>query len=83
MERGWQAHFGPPNLAFVSLAGVRVVEADDSSPNDPSRFRDVPLLGPGVTVFDGLKSPLRWNFEGGKYLLPYTLRMRLNEPVKN
>lgn len=61
---------------------MKLVEDDDSSPDDPSRFNNFPDLTPGVTVIDGMMTPLIWRFEGGKYRLNYELRLRKNEPVK-
>jgi len=82
-QKNWPGDFGyPASLTFVAHAGMRVVEDDDSSPNDPSRFADFPELTPGVTVIDGMMAPLIWRFDGGKYRLNYELRLRKNEPVK-
>jgi len=82
-QKNWPGDFGyPASLTFVEKAGMRVVEDDDSSPSDPSRFADFPNLTPGVTVIDGMMTPLIWRFDGGKYRLNYELRLRKNEPVK-
>jgi len=80
--KSWQASFGPPVVTFVNQVGMRVIEEDDSNPNDPSRFNLVPALPAGQTVLDGKKQPLKWHFEDGSYFLNYVLRMRKNEPVK-
>lgn len=61
---------------------MRVVEDDDSSPSDPSRFASFPDLTSGVTVIDGMITPLTWRFDGGKFRLNHELRLRKNEPVK-
>lgn len=81
-HKDWMAFFGPRNLTFVSLAGMKVIEEDDSSPDDPSRLRDFPDLPMGVSSIDGVRTPLIWNFEGGRYRLNYELRMRQNKSVK-
>ncbi|TJW07284.1 MAG: hypothetical protein E5W82_24035 [Mesorhizobium sp.] len=81
-HKDWPNHFGTANLTFVNHAGLKVIEEDDSSPNDPSRFNDFPDLPSGVTVIDGVKAPLIWRFEGGRYRLNYELRLRRNQPVK-
>ena len=59
-----------------------MVEEDDTSANDPSRFNLVPALGVNDMVLDGLKSPLVWKFEDGEYRFTFQLRKRLNTPVK-
>ena len=61
---------------------MRVVEDDDLSASDPSRFANFPDLTTGVTVIDGMMTPLIWCFDGGEYRLNYELRLRKNEPVK-
>ena len=82
-QKNWPGDFGfPARLTFVEHAGMKLVEDDDSSPDDPSRFNNFPDLTPGVTVIDGMMTPLIWRFEGGKYRLNYELRLRKNEPVK-
>jgi hypothetical protein len=82
-QKTWPGDFGfPARLTFVEHAGMKLVEDDDSSPDDPSRFNNFPDLTPGVTVIDGMMTPLIWRFEGGKYRLNYELRLRKNEPVK-
>ena len=82
-QKNWPGDFGyPASLTFVEKAGMRVVEDDDSSASDPSRFANFPDLTPGVTVIDGMMTPLIWRFDGGKYRLNYELRLRKNEPVK-
>jgi len=81
-HKDWKASFGPTNLTFVSHAAMKVIEEDDSSPNDPSRSNDFPDLPAGVPTLDGVTNPLIWRFEGGRYRLNYELRLRKNEPVK-
>ena len=71
-------------MVQLMRTSMRVVEDDDSNPDDPSRVNDFPDLTSGVTVINGMITPgaLIWGFEGGKYQLNYELRLRKNEPVK-
>lgn len=59
-----------------------MVEEDDTSANDPSRFNLVPALGVNNMVLDGLKNPLVWKFEDGEYRFTFKLWKRPNKPVK-
>lgn len=81
-QKDWSSFGGPPNLTFVDSAGMKVIEQDDSSPNDPSRLIAFPDLPAGVSSVDGVRNPLIWKFDGGRYRLNYELRMRRNEPVR-
>lgn len=80
-QKDWATRFGSPNLTFVDHAGLKVFEQDDTSPDDPSHVRDFPDLPAGASSIDGVRTPLIWNFEGGRYRLNYELTMRKNEPV--
>ncbi len=81
-EKNWVGAVGKPTINFVDKVGVKVLEEDDSSPNDPSRFQLVPSLGVNDMVWDGRKSPLWWKFEDGEYRFSFVLRKRPNAPVK-
>jgi hypothetical protein len=81
-EKNWVGALGTPTLTFVDKVGVRVIEDDDSSPNDPSRFNLVPALGVNQTKLDGRDEPLDWRFEDGHYRMTFMLRKRPNAPVK-
>ena len=64
------------------MCGVRVLEEDDTSPNDPSRFQDGARARPGRHVSNGRDKPLEWTFEDGEYHFTFMLRKRANAPVK-
>ncbi len=81
-EKPWAPFVGKPTIVFVEQVGIRVVEEDDASANDPSRFNLVPALGVNDMVLDGLKHPLVWKFEDGEYRFTFMLRKRPNKPVK-
>ncbi len=83
-SENWSGVFGLAAISFVDSVGVRLIEGDDATPNDSSRFQPLPPLGPNETVREALtkEKAMRWQFEGGKYYLTYVLRMRRNEPVK-
>jgi hypothetical protein len=81
-EKNWVGAVGKPIITFVDKVGVKVLEEDDSSPNDPSRFQLLPTLGPNDTMWDGRKNPLWWKFEDGEYRFTFVLRKRANAPVK-
>jgi len=81
-EKGWAGQVGKPTLTFVDQAGVKVLEEDDSSPDDPSRLQLVPALGATEMIWDGRDKPLWWKFEDGEYRFTFVLRKRPNAPVK-
>jgi hypothetical protein len=81
-EKSWAGAVGKPTVTFVEDVGIRVIEEDDSSANDPSRFKLVPHLAASDMMLDGIKNPLIWNFEGGQYRFTFMLRKRPNAPVK-
>jgi hypothetical protein len=81
-EKPWTPLVGKQTITFVESVGIRVVEEDDTSANDPSRFNLVPVLGVNDMVLDGFESPLVWKFEGGEYRFTFRLRKRPNTPVK-
>ncbi len=81
-EKSWAPVVGKPTITFVEGVGIRVIEEDDSSANDPSRFNEVPALGVNDMMLDGLKNPLVWKFEDGEYRFTFMLRKRPNAPVK-
>lgn len=83
-SENWAGTFGSASISFVDSIGLRIVEGDDATPNDPSRFQFLPPLGPNEQAREAKhrSQALRWDFESGKYFLTYILRMRTNEPVK-
>ncbi len=81
-EKPWAWAVGSPTITFVDKVGVRILEDDDVSSNDPSQFRLVPALAADEMVRDGRDHPLEWSFEGGKYRFSYVLRKREYGPVK-
>ena len=81
-EKSWAPWVGKPTLAYVNELGVKVLEEDDVSLNDPSRFAVVPPLGPDEMHRDGRDTPLWWKFEDGEYRFTFVLRKRPNAPVK-
>lgn len=81
-EKAWAGWVGKPTLTFVDQVGIKVLEEDDSSGDDPSRFQLVPSLAAAETVLDGRDKPLEWQFEDGEYRFTFTLRKRPNAPVK-
>lgn len=81
-DKAWAPWLGKPTIAFVGSAGLRVIEGDDTSPNDATRFQEVPALGPDEMVRNGREKPLEWSFEDGEYQFTYMLRKRANAPVK-
>jgi hypothetical protein len=81
-EKAWAPQVGKPTLAFVDQLGIKVLEEDDSSPDDPSRFVVVPPLGPDETQRNGRDDPLWWKFEDGEYRFTFVLRKRPNAPIK-
>jgi hypothetical protein len=81
-EKPWVPFVGKPTTTFVEGVGIRVVEEDDTSANDPSRFNLVPALGVNDMVLDGLKNPLVWKFKHSEYRFTFRLRKRPNTPVK-
>jgi hypothetical protein len=81
-EKSWVSAVGKPTLTFIDSVGMRVLELDDTSANDPSRFKLFPALGPDEMVHDGRADPLRWSFEDGQYRFTYEVRKRENAPVK-
>ena len=81
-EKSWAPYVGKPTITFVESVGIRVIEEDDTSANDPSRFNLVPALGVNDMMLDGLKNPLVWKFEDGEYRFTFKLRKRPNTPVK-
>jgi len=81
-EKPWAPLVGKPTITFFESVGIRVVEEDDTSANDPSRFNLVPALGVNDMVLNGLKNPLVWKFEDGEYRFTFRLRKRPNTPVK-
>jgi hypothetical protein len=82
-HKDWGAFFGPPSLlTFVDHAEMKVIEDDGALPNDPSHLRKFPDLPAGASAIDGVRTPLSWSFDGGRYRLNYELSMRLNQPVR-
>jgi hypothetical protein len=81
-EKSWSGAVGKQTITFVDKVGVKILEEDDSSPDDPSRFQLLPTLGADEMMVDGRSRPLWWKFEGGEYRFTYTLRKRPNAPVK-
>jgi endonuclease/exonuclease/phosphatase family metal-dependent hydrolase len=81
-EKGWAGAVGRPTITFVDKLGVKLLEEDDASANDPSRFQLVPALAGDDMMWDGRDNPLWWKFEGGEYRFTFLLRKRPNEPVK-
>lgn len=81
-DKGWAGAVGMPTITFVEKVGVRILEDDDVTSNDPSQFQLVPSLGGDDMVRDGRANPLEWTFEDGKYQFTYLLRKRPNAPVK-
>ena len=81
-DKAWAPWLGKPTIAFVGTAGLRVIEDDDTSPNDAARFQEVPALGLDEMVRNGREKPLEWSFEDGEYQFTYMLRKRANAPVK-
>ncbi len=81
-EKGWAGAVGKPTITFVDKVGVKVLEEDDTSPNDPSRFQLVPSLAANEMMWDGRENPLWWKFEDGEYRFSFVLRKRPNAPVK-
>ena len=81
-EKGWAGAVGKPTITFVDKVGVKVMEEDDTSPNDPSRFQLVPSLAANDMMRDGRENPLWWKFEDGEYRFTFVLRKRPNAPLK-
>lgn len=81
-EKQWAPVVGKQTITFINQMGMRVLEEDDVSPNDLSRFKVIPSLGPVNMFIDARTDPLIWNFEAGEYRFTFTLRKRKNEPVK-
>jgi hypothetical protein len=82
-HKDWGAFFGPPSvLTFVNDAEMKVIEDDGPLPNDPSHLQKFPDLPAGASAIDGVRTPLIWNFDGGRYRLNYELSMRLNQTVR-
>jgi hypothetical protein len=81
-EKPWASFVGKPTITFVEGVGIRVIEEDDTSADDPSRFNLVPALGVNDMVLNGLKNPLVWKFEDGEYRFTFRLRKRPNTRVK-
>ena len=81
-EKNWVGAVGKPTITFVDKVGVKVLEDDDTSPNDPSRLQLLPTLGANEMAWDGRQQPLWWKFEDGEYRFTFVLRKRANAPVK-
>ena len=81
-EKGWAGAVGKPTITFVDKVGIKVMEEDDTSPNDPSRLQLVPSLAANEIMWDGRENPLWWKFEDGEYRFSFVLRKRPNAPVK-
>jgi hypothetical protein len=73
-EEPWAPFVGKSTITFVESVGIRVVEEDDTSANNPSRFNLVPALGVNDMVLDGLKNPVGGKFEDGEYRFTFRLR---------
>jgi hypothetical protein len=78
-EEPWINAVGRPVVRFVDQAGMRIVEEDDNSSNDPSRFQLLPILNPNEQRRNEV---LTWNFEGCEYQFSFLLRKRENAPVR-
>jgi endonuclease/exonuclease/phosphatase family metal-dependent hydrolase len=77
--RDWRIYTGRNRIVYVDALKIRVLELDDTSPDDPSRERALPTLSPLETKREGV---LKWGFSDGKYEFPYIVRKRRNQPVK-
>ncbi len=81
-EQNWVGQVGKPTITFVDQVGVKLLEEDDSSGDDPSRFQTLPSLAATDTILDGRLKPIWWKFEDGEYHFTFVLRKRPNAPVK-
>jgi hypothetical protein len=78
-SKTWGPQLGQPSIAFVDSLRVKVLEEDDVSADDDSRWREVEPLASGDTARDGW---LEWHFDDGHYRMRYELRRRPNQPVE-
>ncbi len=77
-SRKWANVVGKDTITYANDVSIRVLELDDTSPNDPSREKAIPQLATNETKRSG---KLVWNFEDGTYWFEYLVRKRPNQPV--